>query len=99
MSWLFSFSLCARREVYNSSLIVAFSDLQLDQAQASITQSILHNLETWNGIGLNQMHIWMKIRLRRFEEENKGNTGNGENNKETWIDFGKDLVGVGIESE
>ena len=34
------------------SLLVASSDLQLDQAQASITQSILHNLETWRGIGL-----------------------------------------------
>lgn len=95
MSCLFSFCLRAQREViYNSSLLVASSHFQLDQAQASITQSILHNLETWNGIGLNQMHIWMKIRLRRFEEKD---TGNREHNKETWIDFGKDLLGVGIE--
>lgn len=41
------------------------------------------------------MQVWMKIRLRRFEEENKGNTGNREHQKETWIDFRKDLVGVG----
>ena len=61
------------------SLLVASSDLQLDQAQASITQSILHNLETWRGIGL------------------KWRGGGGVKiNKQTWIDFGKDLVGVGI---
>jgi len=39
-------------------------------------------------------HLDVKILLRRFEEED---TGNREHNKETWIDFRKDLVGVGIE--